>query len=379
MMRRDLIHGACAAAGSLLCFLAQTAAAFSGQGVQVLHTDGSHYQISWTEPGAVDVFVSAQPDAKIQSMRQLAHQDVNRKLETQITEIKRPYFLLRAADGSTYRTAERVLALEGGSNFRDLGGYPAADGKHVRWGLLFRSAAMPKLTDADYAYLSTLKLRTLVDLRSVDERQLSPTDWRARPGATTIAVDYPGDVIFKRLQGFDGPQRERVTERLYAQLPGLLRKEYKSLFDALLAHKTPLVVQGSAGQDRTGIAAALILSALGTPRAVIYQDYLLSAQDRRPQNEMAGVDLHQFPENSAAQFLIAYRNYAEKARKNNLNTPHAKSTPQSKPLMDSRGRPLLEDAFEQIEADYGSVSQYLNRALGVNAAGLAKLRALYLK
>jgi len=371
MMRRDLI---CAAGGLLLFLLARAAAAFSDQGVQVLHTEDSRYQINWTQPGAVDVFVSARPDAKISTMHQLARQDRDRKFETQVLDIKRPYFLLRAEDGSTYRTAERLLPLEGGSDFRDLGGYPAADGKHVRWGLLFRSAAMPKLTDADYAYLSTLEMRTIVDLRSVDERELSPTDWRARPGAKYEAVDYPGDVIFKRLQGFDGPQREQVTERLYTELPGLLRKQYKAVFDAMLARKAPLVVQGSAGQDRTGIAAALILSALGTPRAEIYQDYLLSTKYRRPENEMADVDLHQYADkNSAARFLIAYRNYAEKALKNRQRVP------QTKPLMDSRGRPLLQDAFEQIEADYGSVSQYLDQALGVNAASLAKLRALYLE
>ena len=145
---------------------------------------------------------------------------------------------------------------------------------------------MPKLTDADDDYLSALKIKALVDLRSVDERQLSPVDWRAKPNAEYLAVDYPGDVLFDRLRGYDGPDREQITERLYAALPALLRQEYKAVFRDLLSRHVPVVICGGAGQDRTGITVGLILSALGTPRQIIYEDYLLSAADRTPANEL---------------------------------------------------------------------------------------------
>jgi protein-tyrosine phosphatase len=370
MMRRV---GLQVAGTLLLCALARTAPAFNDNGVQVLHSSGSDYLLSWTQPGPVDVFVSAQPTARLQAMRLLARHDRNMKLDVHIADIPRPYFTLRAKDGSIYRTAERLLPLEGGSNFRDLGGYPAANGKHVRWGLLYRSAALPKLTEADDAYLSNLKIDAIVDLRSVDERQLSPTDWRAKPKAQYIAVDYPGDAFFDRLRGYDGPAREQITERLYAELPDMLRDEYKTVFQELLAHQVPLLVQCSAGQDRTGIAAGLILSALGTPRPIIYQDYMLSNEDRTPTNEMADVNLQDFAAtNSAARFLIQYRNDVEKAR------AVTSSVPRARPLIDSRGRPLLQDAFDHIESKYGSVSNYLARELGVGAKDIAKLRRLYL-
>ena len=362
------------AAGTLLlCVLAQTTPAFSDNGVRVLHSPGFNYRLSWSQSGPVDVFVSARPMAKLSTMRLLARQDRDLTLKVRIPDIKRPYFALRAGDGSIYRTAERLLPLEGGSNFRDLGGYPAANGKHVRWGLLYRSAAMPKLTEADDDYLSALKIKAIVDLRSVDERQLSPTDWRAKPNAKYIAIDYPGDVLFGRLRGYDGPAREQITERLYAEFPELLRQQYKAVFHALLAHQVPLVIHCSAGQDRTGIAVGLILSALGTPRRVIYQDYLLSTEDRTPTNEMADVNLQDYAAtNSEARFLIAYRNYAEKTHIADS------SAPKIQPLMDSKGRPLLQDAFEQIEAQYGSVTNYLARELGVNSKDIAKLRTLFL-
>jgi protein-tyrosine phosphatase len=358
----------------LLCVHAQTAPAFTDRGVQVLRSPDSGYMVQWSEPGPVDVFVSARPDTKLSDMRLLVRNDRDLKLHARIPDIQRPYFALRAADGSIYRTAVRLLPLQQGSNFRDLGGYPAAGGKHVRWGILYRSAAMPKLTDADYDYLSLLRIKTIVDLRSVDERKLSPTDWRARPKAQYIAVNYPGYVMFDRLQGYNGPGREQVTERLYAEIPTLLRQEYKAMFHELLAHDVPVVIQCSAGQDRTGIAAGLILSALGTPRQVIYEDYLLSTADRTPANEMADVNLQDYAaSNSEARFLIDYRNYVEHAR----SATESAST--SRPLRDSQGRPLLQDAFEKIESQYGSVENYLVRELGVDVRDIAKLRSLYLE
>ena len=358
----------------LLCGLAQATPAVGDDGVQVLHSSDSHYLLRWTLPGPVDVFVSGRPDAKLGTMRLLARRDRDLTLQVRIPDIPRPYFALRAGNGSIYRTAERLPPLQRGSNFRDLGGYPAANGKHIRWGLLYRSATMPLLTDADDHYLSSLGIKTIVDLRSVDERQLSPADWRVKPPPKYIAVDYPGDVLFDRLQGFDGPNREQVTERLYAEFPVLLRKQYQAMFHELLANHVPVIIQGAAGQDRTGIAVGLILSALGIPRETIYEDYLLSTENRTPANEMADVNLQDYAAtNSEARFLIAYRNSAEKARRGHTNVPTVQ------PLKNSQGRPRLQDTFEHIEADYGSVSNYLVRELGVDAEDIAKLRTLYLE
>lgn len=354
--------------------LVHAAMAFGDEEAHVSHLHDSHYLIQWSSLKPADLYVSAQADADISTMRLVAKQVRNTKLDVHMRELERPYFALRTADGAVYRTAERLLPLQGGSNFRDLGGYPAAGGEHIRWGLLFRSAAMPRLTAGDYDYLSRLNIKTIFDLRSVDERQLLPTEWHVKPAARYVAVDYPGTLLFSRLRGYDGPDRKLVNERLYADFPVLLRRQYKALFAALLARKGPLVIQGGAGQDRTGIAVALILNALGTPRSVIYQDYLLSRRDRNPVNEMPGIDLQKYAAtNAEARFLIEYRAYSERS--------HAApaGTSATDPLMDSRGRPLLQDAFEQIDADYGSLSAYLERELGVGSRDIANLRAFYLE
>ena len=69
----------------------------------------------------------------------------------------------------------RRLPLEGASNFRDLGGYQASDGRQVRWGKVYRSGALDRLTDGDLAALSALGLRTICDLRHPEEQTAFPT------------------------------------------------------------------------------------------------------------------------------------------------------------------------------------------------------------
>src|SRR3990170_8050887 len=188
--------------------------------------------------------------------------------------------LLPPAGGAGVRAAGRPLPLEGGSNFRDVGGYPAANVKHVRWGKIYRTGAMPKLTDSDYDYLAGLGIEVVCDLRSTEERQLSPTDAQAMGDARYVAVDYPASDIFRNLIPSSAAanslsQSGRVTS-LYREWPVSLAPQYKALFDGLLAGEAPLAFHCSAGQGRTGVATALVLTALGVPRDVIYADYHLS-------------------------------------------------------------------------------------------------------
>ncbi len=88
---------------------------------------------------------------------------------------------------------ERLIPLEGVQNFRDLGGYVGANGRTVRWGLLYRSAAMNALTPADFNYLEGLPLSTVVDLRSSQERTQQPVSWPAAHAPTVLSEDYSLD------------------------------------------------------------------------------------------------------------------------------------------------------------------------------------------
>lgn len=77
-------------------------------------------------------------------------------------------------DGRSFLAAERVLPLEKGVNMRDVGGFHTADGQMVRWGKLYRSGSLSRLTPADLTYLQRLGVRLVFDLRSVEERTERP-------------------------------------------------------------------------------------------------------------------------------------------------------------------------------------------------------------
>ncbi|MBU0914224.1 MAG: tyrosine-protein phosphatase, partial [Gammaproteobacteria bacterium] len=90
-------------------------------------------------------------------------------------EQSRPYVYVKPKDQPGHWVAERILPLQGGVNFRDLGGYPSQSGGSVVWGKLFRSGTMTDLTSADYQYLSALQIRTMCDFRAREELATEPT------------------------------------------------------------------------------------------------------------------------------------------------------------------------------------------------------------
>lgn len=325
----------------------------------VVRTTPDKVLVTWTSKGAVDVFVSDSPDADLKSARRVADDDRDGQIELPADLISRPYVLLKdEADGRTARVAERVLPLVQGSNFRDLGGYAAADGRHVKWGRIYRSGATPNLTADDVARIKALGLSEMVDLRSSDERVMAPSRIQ---GVPYVAVGYSMGAI-------SGPGASTSTpmagmEAIYRNFPTLLAPQLKLLFAGLLKNDGPVVFNCSAGQDRTGFATALILSALGTPRDQIIADYHLSTAYRRPQFEMPKVTPEMVAANPGAAIYAAYQKDPKYL------------TPQ--PLKDAQGRAYLEFALDEVVTRWGSVEAYLGKEVGVSAADIARLRALY--
>jgi protein-tyrosine phosphatase len=180
----------------------------------------------------------------------------------------------------TAERLERVLPLEGGRNFRDLGGYATQDGRRLRWGKLYRSGSMAAFTTVAYERLAALGVRVVCDLRTTTERESSPVEWRRVPNLSYWARDYDmsfGDL--RTLLASDMPTAAQAREAMavgYRSLPFEQAPAYAELFRRLIAGDTPLVFNCSAGKDRTGVAAALILSALGVDEETIVEDYLLS-------------------------------------------------------------------------------------------------------
>ncbi len=195
----------------------------------------------------------------------------------------RKYFSIISDNNKEIITAERLVCLEGTHNFRDLGGYKTQTGKYVKWGQIFRSDALSKLTSRDQRLLTQLGLKTVCDFRSKAEMERAPDNL---PGDGSVAYlhlpvsSHNFDTLsaLERLQKGD---TEWLTESFmregyitnidqYAQTWG------KVMNCLSLSENRPLVFHCTAGKDRTGACAAILLLLLGVSEETIIQDHGLS-------------------------------------------------------------------------------------------------------
>jgi protein-tyrosine phosphatase len=258
---------------------------------------------------------------------------------------------------------QRVIALEGGRNFRDLGGYPAGEKKRVRWRRLYRSGTLSNVTAAGHAELRARGIRVLCDFRTQREREREVADWSGE-GRTLLAWDYdPKLVSVRALLSSAGVSHSGLTSavarcamlELYRRLPTRLAEPYAALFARLADGDLPLIFGCAAGKDRTGVAAALILSALDVSREVIVSDYTLT-------NQL--VDLEQVLFRDPRRSIGLEDEHGQLAQVDrSTRAPFLEASPE-----------YLAATFEQIESDHGSVDAYLRTQLGVGPPQLASIR-----
>ncbi|MDF3123833.1 tyrosine-protein phosphatase [Rheinheimera sp. 1928-s] len=324
--------------------------------------------VHWTMPAAtVDIYRAETPDKK--TMKKIASDVRGNSYLIQSDTQNRPYIYVQPAGQQGHWAAERVLPLQGGVNFRDLGGYPSQSGGTVVWGKLFRSGTMTDLTSADYQYLSALQIRTMCDFRSREELMTEPTLYKNfAPEAQMLVRDYSMQEMMagSTMQAFGKiTTREQAIEvfsGFYRQGPERFSTQFKQMFEQLLAGKVPLAVNCSAGKDRTGMASALILSALNVPRQTIVNDYALSEK------------VYDFS-------LREMKKHAKAGDKK--DSPHNQFMQAMKPeviqVMMGTDPALIQAMFDQLEKDYGSVDVYLEQKLGLDQAKLQQLRQMYLE
>ncbi|MEY4068754.1 MAG: tyrosine-protein phosphatase, partial [Actinobacteria bacterium] len=243
----------------------------------------------------------------------------------------------------------RVIPLFAVHNFRDLGGYPTADGRHTRWRTLFRADGLYRLTPEDARNVVGLGVRTVVDLR---------TDNEVRTRGTFPVDQHP--VAFHHLPIIDATwgetavlETDDAVEFLvwaYRQMLGEAAHRFADAMNLLASESVlPAVFHCAAGKDRTGILSALVLGVLGVDGEVIAADYGLTEQSmqrlvvwaREHQPELA-----ELYENMPARFAAA--------------DPAAM-------------RVILAD----IKASHGSIEGYV-RAIGVTDSSIASLRSALL-
>lgn len=175
---------------------------------------------------------------------------------------------------------DRIIALDGGHNFRDIGGYQTKDGRHVAKGLVFRSGTMCELTERDHSSLEALGLKLICDLRSNDERSKRPSRLPQAPPYEIWSRDHSlsvGDLTAAiRAPGATAASVRAMAIEAYRTLAYEQAPSYRGLLLRVAHGPLPLVFHCAAGKDRTGIAAALLLELLGVERAQVIADYALT-------------------------------------------------------------------------------------------------------
>lgn len=242
---------------------------------------------------------------------------------------------------------DRHWPLQGASNFRDLGGYPTADGRQLRWKQIYRSDHLGALTADDHAALQRAGVTRALDFRGLHERAETPYHV---PGLTQHTLPIEPTVV-QRMHDLVA-QGQRLTaadtvalmEDLYRSLVQEAAPQFAGFFEQVLAHDGALVFHCTAGKDRTGFAAALLLLALGVPRDLVVQDYLLTNELYRRPPMPPGT----LPTEAVA---VLWRVQAS----------------------------FLEAAMQAIDQHQGGLDTYLAQALGVGPAEREALAARYLQ
>lgn len=243
-------------------------------------------------------------------------------------------------------TPTRSLNLAGASNFRDLGGYRGRDGRPVRWRRLFRSDHLAGLTPTDLEVLSRVGLKRSFDFRGVQESELTSY---ALPGVVRHSLPIEPTVV-QNIQTL----MEAGHQITAADAVGLMEQTYRAFADdnaerfaELLRHllndDSPTVFHCTAGKDRTGFAAVLLLHALEVPEPVIVEDYLLTNTHYRRSHAVVSDTPREVLE-------VLWRVQTE----------------------------FLSAAMKAVEARHGGIDRYLE-SLGVGRRERDELAALYLE
>ncbi|HJP49816.1 MAG TPA: tyrosine-protein phosphatase [Pseudomonadales bacterium] len=233
----------------------------------------------------------------------------------------------------------RLFGFEGAYNFRDVGGYSTRDGQRVKWHLFYRSNAPAEFNEAEYATVGPLGIKTVIDLRTEEQQLAVPTQWWAPNPPLFVSAPIGDQEGLKGLRAQmaaaraqnppDSTALDRLYTEIYRRMPFAAKAELAKVFTTLTKPGgLPLLVHCSAGKDRTGLAAALVLSLLDVPQQTIYEDYLLTNAVTPAGVPQGGVEKH-----------------------------------------------WLEASLSAIEAKYGDVATYLERELGVTPEMRAAIRA----
>lgn len=267
--------------------------------------------------------------------------------------ILQPELLDETSEGRT-----RLLRLPGAVNLRDLGGYRTADGQHLKWGMVYRSGSLGKLTDDDLIQIEPLNIRLVCDFRHLSEVEAEPD--RLPRGAiywhSPLDTDDQSRSHRRRRMILWNPQQ--LGDLLLETYTDVMLDRNAPLFGEMLRRfanpeNLPAVFHCTAGKDRTGIAAMLLLLALGVPEETIVADYTLSNR-----------------------YYNDYLDYTRRLMKRYEWMGIRAEDLYPLLLADAR---TMQHALDHLYRKYGTIENYLLNQAGLDLETLIRLRATLLE
>ena len=256
---------------------------------------------------------------------------------------------------------KRRLDFFGAKNFRTLGGYKTIDGKMIRWGMLYRSDHLQKLTDTDLRHLAALNLDRIIDFRTEHEKEAEPDRLPANSGIRIVDIPIldsstkiwndSGKHFQKEILKDIDPANSLIETNI--EMATRFTPQMRQFIRELIsANGRPVLFHCAAGKDRTGYAAAIILRILGVPLEAVMDDYLLS---------------NQYYLSAHAWNLFLLR-LVKGQRFSTVVSGFLEVQPA-----------YLSAAFEAVDSEFGSIDGYVRDGLGLTIQDVELLKDLYLE
>ena len=255
-------------------------------------------------------------------------------------------------DNIAYQSEDhRKIVLDGTSNTRELGGYKTEDGRSLKWGVLYRSDKLSELTDADQEYLLQLGIKRVIDFRSSEEKQNEPDQLPSTLKYIEMPIEADGAIRPKVEAILKGDLNEDVgailveTNREFiSDFSGV----YKGFIESLIENQEPTLFHCTAGKDRAGFAAALVLLAVGVPEKIVIEDYMKT---------------NKYTEETIQDYI----------NKINLYSLGSVDAEILRPLLGVEER-FIRAALDEIKQKYGSVENFIRDDLKIRDESIVELK-----
>ena len=258
---------------------------------------------------------------------------------------------------------KRHVSLEGQSNFRDVGGYQASDGRRVKWGEVYRSGELHKLSDADVEKLDALGIKAVANFlteREIKSRGQDRLPEGVREVSLPMEAGNLGDLAAVVNEARGTGDFSRVPVELNPEIHRILIDQGREYYAKLLREiadpsNRPMIYHCSHGVHRTGTATAILLSALGVPWETVREDYLLSNTYRKKEVDRRVGELR------------------ERASETLLVEPEEVDMTNIKAFYILQAE-YIDASLDEAVKRYGSMDQYIRKGLNITNKELAKLR-----